>query len=161
MTPRRWGRLSSTWHSQRDGATGSGRCALWQRADSRRDDWNTAYGRYQQLRKEAEKALAETGQRLDPALRYASYRTWARIGLEEPDRPTWSGDRINAVIIRLDRDLNVNLADLWPYLLLQLPDQARTEIITARNDLSRAANLAGWALLYAPLTWFWWPACQR
>jgi len=63
------------------------------------------------------------------------------------------------VIIRLDRDLNVNLADLWPYLLLQLPDQARTEIITARNDLSRAANLAGWALLYAPLTWFWWPAC--
>jgi hypothetical protein len=125
---------------------------------SRRDRWNAAHGHYHQLKEQAEQARQHTGQRSDPATRYATYRQWARIGLEEPDRPTWCGDRVNATSVRLRRDLNVSLADLWPYLWLHLPDGDRAEITTARTDLTRATTLGGWALLYAPLAGWWWPA---
>ena len=127
-------------------------------ADSRRGRWTAAHDRYHQLKDQAEKARHDSGQRPDPAARYAAYRAWMRISLEEPDRPTWCGDRINATSIRLSRDLNINLPDLWPVLWLHLPDQARAEITNARADLSRATTLAGWAVLYAPLTGWWWPA---
>jgi hypothetical protein len=125
--------------------------------NQRRERWNTAHEHYHQLKDQAEEAQ-RAGRRLDPASRYAAYRTWIRIGLEQPDRPTWCGDRINAASVRINRDLNINLPDLWPYLWLHLPDQSRTEISTARTDLSRAATLTGWAVLYALLIAWWWPA---
>ena len=103
--------------------------------------------------------MRDTGQRLEPDARHAAYRTWIRISLENPDRPTWCGDRINAASVRINRDLNINLPDLWPYLWLHLPDQSRTEITTGRTDLNRATTLTGWTLLYALLTVWWWPAC--
>src|SRR5262249_41680483 len=93
-----------------------------------------------------------------PAPRYAAYRSWVRISLEQPDRPTWCGDRINAASVRVNRDLNINLPDLWPYLWLHLPDQSRTEITTSRANLTRAVTLIGWALLHALLPVWWWPA---
>jgi hypothetical protein len=82
----------------------------------------------------------------------------SRIATEPPDRPTWSGDRINAVTLRLDRDLHLDLAILWPYLWLTMPDATRTEITAARQALARAITFGAWALLYAPLTIWWWPA---
>lgn len=126
--------------------------------ERRRERWNAAHGRYHQLKDQAERARLEAGQRPDPAARYAAYRAWAHISLEEPDRPTWCGDRINTASVRISRDLNINLPDLWPYLWLNLPDQARAEITGARTDLTSATTVSGWALLYAPVTGWWWPA---
>ena len=75
-----------------------------------------------------------------------------------PDRPTWSGDRINAAAIRLERDLHLNLLVVWPHLWLHLPGTVRAEITAARTALTRATTLTGWSLLYLPLTYWWWPA---
>lgn len=81
-----------------------------------------------------------------------------RIATEEPDRPTWCGDRVHAVTIRLERDHRMDLPLVWPYLWLVLPEITRAEIAAAEQALSRATTLAGWAVLYAPLTAWWWPA---
>ncbi|GGT16217.1 hypothetical protein ACFFV7_53480 [Nonomuraea spiralis] len=81
-----------------------------------------------------------------------------RIAAEEPDRPTWSGDRIHAVTVRLARDHHLDLPLLWPHMWLTLPETTRSEITIAEQALTRATTLGGWALLYAPLTAWWWPA---
>ncbi|MET9388449.1 hypothetical protein ABZY09_47725 [Streptomyces sp. NPDC002928] len=81
-----------------------------------------------------------------------------RIAPEEPRRPTWSGDRINAVAVRLERDHHLDLATVWPHVWLILPEETRTQITTARQNLTRATTLTAWALLYLPLTVWWWPA---
>jgi len=87
-----------------------------------------------------------------------TFRKWRRIALEEPDRPTWSGDRMNAVAARLRRDYQLHLATVWPYLWLTLSDVARNEIVNAEMRLRQAMTLMAWAMLYLGLTFWWWPA---
>ncbi|WP_052390312.1 hypothetical protein [Streptomyces sp. NRRL B-24484] len=87
-----------------------------------------------------------------------AWTAMTRIAPEAPDRPTWTGDRVNAAALRLGRDQNLDLAALWPHLWLVLPDTVRGEITTARQGLTRAAALSAWALLYLPLAAWWWPA---
>ncbi|NEE17374.1 hypothetical protein G3M58_64270 [Streptomyces sp. SID7499] len=82
----------------------------------------------------------------------------ARVSPEEPHRPTWSGDRMHAVTLRLARDLDLDLATVWPALWQLLPDAPRRQIETAREALDRATTLAAWAVLYAVLAVWWWPA---
>jgi hypothetical protein len=123
----------------------------------RRAAWDAAHARYHQLYEQAARARA-TGTRQDPAERHAAHHRRTRVALERPDRPTWSGDRIHAVTVRLDRDLNLDLTTVWPYLWLTLPDTTRTEITTADQAVSRATTLTAWALLYLPLAYLWWPA---
>jgi hypothetical protein len=94
----------------------------------------------------------------DPAIRHASAGKRSRIAVERPERPTWSGDRIQAAALRLDRDHQLDLAVVWPYLESVLPGSLRDQITEARAALSRAATLAGWAVLYLLLIWEWWPA---
>ncbi|GII88852.1 hypothetical protein Ssi03_68420 [Sphaerisporangium siamense] len=130
------------------------------RVTSRRTRWDMAHAEYHRLYHQAEQAR-RSGTSPDSELRarrHLSYRTYTRICLEPPDRPTWSGDRVNAAVIRLDRVLQVDLPTIWPTLWLHLPDTTRTEITTARSALSRATSLIGWSLLYLPLTGWWWPA---
>ncbi|TVL90264.1 hypothetical protein [Streptomyces sp. SAJ15] len=130
--------------------------AAWRTA-RRRHRWRTAARTWHDHRERA--ALARTrGQRTDPAARHAAHQAMIRIALEEPQRPTWSGDRINAAVTRLERDLHLDLLALWPHLWLTLPEETRTEITTARQNLTRATTLTAWALLYLPLTVWWWPA---
>jgi len=75
--------------------------------------------------------------------RYAAYRARRRIALERPERPTWSGDRIQVVTVRLQRDLYLNLPIIWAGLWLIMPDTARTEITTTPQALSTATALTG------------------
>jgi hypothetical protein len=130
--------------------------ARW-RVTRRHARWSTAARRYEQHRHAAALALAH-GNPVDSAPRHTARRAMTRIGLEAPDRPTWSGDRIHATAVRLDRDHHLDLPSLWPHLWLTLPDPVRTEITTAGQALTRATTLGGWALLYASLTGWWWPA---
>ncbi|HEU5330773.1 MAG TPA: hypothetical protein VFU78_21955, partial [Thermomicrobiales bacterium] len=95
------------------------------------------------------KALApEPADRPDPALRRRAAARRNRIAVEPPERPTWSGDRINAAALRLDRDYYLDLATVWPALWLVLPDNVRDQISAARAGLARAHVLYAWALLY-------------
>jgi hypothetical protein len=93
------------------------------RVESRQRRWDekhAAYSRHHNLARESNDP--------DPGERHAAYRARTRIGPERPARPTWSGDRINAVDARLTRDLHLDLATIWPALWLTLPGTARTEI---------------------------------
>jgi hypothetical protein len=123
----------------------------------RRRRWNSAVTRWHQLREEAARARARS-QRADPGARRAAYRAMTRIAPEAPDRFTWCGDRLNAVAVRLERDLHVDASVCWPHLWLILPDATRTEITAARQALTRATTLTAWTALYLPLVWWWWPA---
>ncbi|MEU0216594.1 hypothetical protein ABZ281_16365 [Streptomyces sp. NPDC006265] len=119
--------------------------------------WDSANVAYQAARTAAADARVH-GTLVDRAARDAAYRELARIAQIRPDRPTWSGDRIHSVSIRLRDELGLDLAWAWPSLWLTLEEQVRTEITSARTSLTRATTLAGWAVLYAPLTGWWWPA---
>ncbi|MFE1437450.1 hypothetical protein [Streptomyces sp. NPDC058739] len=93
-----------------------------------------------------------------PAVGRAALARRTRIALERPERPTWSGDRVQAVALRLDREFRLDLAVLWPYLESVLPEALGARITETRAALARATTLAGWAALYAPLSLWWWPA---
>jgi hypothetical protein len=131
--------------------------AAW-RAESRKRRWTGAARTWHQQRDLAAGLLAGSGLRPDPAERHRARRTMRRIAQEEPGRPTWSGDRVDAVAARLERDLHVDLVTVWPPLWLVLPEDVRTQVTAARQALSRAAALAAWAVLYLPLAAWWWPA---
>lgn len=115
--------------------------------DSRRARWD-------RLRERVERARGEH----DESMFAATYDRMARLSPERPERPTWCGDRMEAVRTRLARDHHADLAVLWPHLWLILPEEERTEIAGAREGLSRAMGPAAWALLYLPLVVWWWPA---
>ncbi|MGW1005014.1 hypothetical protein [Streptomyces sp. NPDC002520] len=137
-----------------------------QQTNRRRQAWTDSHTTYQRLLIAAEARATDTAQpppteaEITAARdeRYTAYRTWLRIGPEKPNRPTWSGDRLNAVTVRMDRDLHLNLPTVWPYLWTVLPEPARGDLTTARTALTRATTLTAWALLYLPLTLWWWPA---
>ncbi|MCF3960210.1 hypothetical protein [Streptomyces fuscigenes] len=128
---------------------------MW--AASRGAVWEAAALAYQAHREQAA-LLRARGRRADPEPRYAARQRMARIATEKPARPTWCGDRVHAVSARAERDLHIDLAAVWPYLWLTLPEQSRTEITSSREALTRASTLSAWALLYlVPAVW-WWPA---
>jgi len=133
------------------------RFAQW-RVDKRGLRWDIAHTKYQALRDQAALTLASQGIHVDHSERDTAYRALVRIAEIRPDRPTWSGDRLNTVSLRLQEELTLDLARIWPSLWLTLPDAARIEVTNARADLTRATSLTGWALLYAPLTLSWWPS---
>jgi hypothetical protein len=122
----------------------------------RKRRWDAAQAEYQALR--LRERAPRPADRPRPLERHRAAHRCKRISVERPERPTWSGDRIHATAVRLDREAHVNLLILWPHLWLVLPEEIRGEIGRARSALTRAAVLGGWALLYLPLTWWWWPA---
>ena len=127
----------------------------------RRRRWEAATADYRQAREQAAAARARawlTGGPAEPAGLDGTYRRLSGISVEPPERPTWMGDRLNGVAVRLDRDLDLDLATVWPYLWLTVPETTRTEITAAREALARAATLAGWGLGYVVVGAFWWPA---
>jgi hypothetical protein len=81
-----------------------------------------------------------------------------RIGLVEPRHPTWTGDRLSAVDVRIAATYGLDLRSAWPRLWLIMPEEARTELSAAQDAMTRALRLLGWAGLYALLTLWWWPA---
>jgi len=120
--------------------------------------WTAATHRYRQQLDADARVLARQQRHADPAPRRAAHHAMMRIAAEAPDRPTWSGDRVHGVAVRLERDHHLDLPALWPYLWLTVPETTRAEITAAEQAVTRATTLGGWALLYAPLSVWWWPA---
>ncbi|THA79260.1 hypothetical protein E6R60_01690 [Streptomyces sp. A0642] len=81
-----------------------------------------------------------------------------RVALREPARPTWYGDRMQAAADRVEAAYGVDLAALWPRLWLTLPEPAVRQIQSAHDSFTAAARLAAWAVAYALLAFWWWPA---
>jgi hypothetical protein len=127
------------------------------RVAARRNRWSAAAGEWRRQRAATASAVA-LGRSVDHAPMLAAQRTMLRTAVEEPDRPTWCGDRLNAVALRLDRDLRMDLAVCWPHLWLVLPETSREQVTAARQELTRATTLAAWAVLYFVLLCWWWPA---
>ncbi|MFE7272972.1 hypothetical protein [Streptomyces sp. NPDC057623] len=126
------------------------------RVARRQRRWDTVRARYETLR--LQERAPRPADRPSPRERHRAAHRCRRISVERPERPTWSGDRVHAAAVRLDRDAHVNLLVVWPHLWIVLPEEIRGEIGRARTALARAAVLGGWALLYLPLAWWWWPA---
>jgi hypothetical protein len=125
------------------------------RVDDRQRRWDNRHATYSRL---YWLALEDDHDLVKRAERRAAYRERTRIAPERPERPTWSGDRINAVDVRLKRDLHLDLPVIWACLWLTLPDPARAEITAVRQALARATTLIAWAVLYAVMASLWWPA---
>lgn len=123
------------------------------RVTVRRRRWDTAHASYSRYY-----ALALEGSEADAAARHAAYRQRSAIALERPDRPTWSGDRVNAAGVRLKRDLHIDLPTIWASLWLTLPAAVRAEVSAGRQAIASATALTAWAALYALLGIWWWPA---
>ncbi|MEV5320222.1 hypothetical protein AB0K92_21645 [Streptomyces sp. NPDC052687] len=80
------------------------------------------------------------------------------IALTLPDRPTWIGDRLRAVGVRVHGQYGLDFPFAWPRLWVLLPDNCRNDLITARDALTGASTQSGWGLLYLSLGTQWWPA---
>lgn len=125
--------------------------------EARRDRWDGAKRRYDQRRVEAAEQPARKGE-TEPSDPLASARRpLEAISRERPDRPTWMGDRLQSVAHSMERDYEIDLATVWPYVWLAMPDTVRTELTTARASLTRATTLAGWGVLYVVAGLLWWP----
>jgi hypothetical protein len=129
----------------------------------RRQRWNRAYAGITA-------AVAAAMPRADIATVTAGQPTAHAAGLAQAvhrctricpvpaDRPSWIGDRLRAVDVRVHAMFQVDLSAAWPRLWLVLPDSARTELTTAYNSYTAAARLFGWATLYLAIAPWWWPA---
>jgi len=134
------------------------------RLQDRRKHWEDAHTSYLRERDDAAHARAlsrirnrsHTGPVPSVDLTAARERM-TRISPEYPGRPTWMGDRIDGVTVRLDRDYDLDLATVWPSLWLVMPEEARTEITTSRQSLTSATTFAGWGVLYLVVGALWWP----
>lgn len=127
------------------------------RTRRRQDTWDAAHRKYTAQWEEAARMRA-LNRPDDPGPRRAAMRARAAISAERPDRPTWSGDRIHSVSVRLRRDHRLDLAALWPHLWLMLSEQERREITAVRTEVACATELGAWAVLYALPAFAWWPA---
>ncbi|MFG3322443.1 hypothetical protein ACGF3J_30725 [Streptomyces sp. NPDC048171] len=121
----------------------------------RRHRWDNAHSIWQTQLSAAR--APRPADRPNPNVRHRATRKRNGISVERPARPTWSGDRLHAVTLRMDRDYQLDVATVWPSLWLVLPEQVRADVTSARSALSRATTLAAWSLLCALLIWWWWP----
>jgi hypothetical protein len=81
-----------------------------------------------------------------------------RIALAPPARPTWMGDRVAAVEqVALNR-YSLDLTFGWSRLWLVLPDPVRADLSAAHGQFAATVVTFAWAIPYAVLTVWWWPA---
>ncbi|MEV6824114.1 hypothetical protein [Amycolatopsis sp. NPDC051102] len=76
----------------------------------------------------------------------------------EPEAPTWAGDRLRAVAVRVRRGTGLDLTTTWPRLWLVLPDPVRGELTTVQERCASAARTPVWGLAYLAVGAYWWPA---
>jgi hypothetical protein len=81
-----------------------------------------------------------------------------RIAPALPVRPTYIGDRFDALDTRLHHQYGIDLACCWSRLWLVLPEDVRTELRASRARFDAALAQFVWAVWYAVLGIFWWPA---
>lgn len=126
----------------------------------RRRRWRRAYERVRVSRTAVVRS-ATPPDRADPVARAdlrEALAACARICLVPADRPTWIGDRLRAVDLRVHHAYRIDLAACWPTLWLAATDSTRAELTQAHTAYRASARLTGWGLMYLLLGGWWWPA---
>jgi hypothetical protein len=80
------------------------------------------------------------------------------VSLSPPERATWMADRLRSVSTRVWSWYRLDLEFAWPRLWLLLGDGEQESVRAERARLDVAVTLAGWAVLYAVLGIWCWPA---
>ncbi|BCB76916.1 hypothetical protein GCM10022251_76360 [Phytohabitans flavus] len=80
-----------------------------------------------------------------------------RVGLVEPQRPTWIGDRFAAAQALVMAEYGVDLAVAWPRLWLLMSEEQRAELRVVWSAFTGAATLLAWGVLYGLLAAVSWP----
>ncbi|MFJ6722560.1 hypothetical protein [Streptomyces sp. NPDC091259] len=109
----------------------------------RRDRWTRADAAAEQAPTAASAALADTRN---------------AIALTQPARPTWIGDQLRGVGVRVQGEYGLDFPFTWPRLWILLPESCRNDLIAAREAMANASAQSGWGLLYLSLGIQWWPA---
>ncbi|MEU2560753.1 hypothetical protein ABZ626_15670 [Streptomyces longispororuber] len=81
-----------------------------------------------------------------------------RSPLRRPARPTCYGDRVQVTAEHVHTAYGVDLAALWCRLWLILPEPAVRQVQATHDSFAAGARLAAWAVGYAVLACWWWPA---
>ncbi|RLK59048.1 hypothetical protein [Actinokineospora cianjurensis] len=107
--------------------------------------------------------LALPGRLITRLRAHRARRALERAGSRLPERylpalPTWIGDRLRLVDVRVDAQYGLVLALVWPRLWHRLDADTRVVVAQARGRLDLAATLVGWGVLYLAPVWFWWPS---
>ncbi|MFI9202230.1 hypothetical protein [Streptomyces sp. NPDC053048] len=133
------------------------RCLLRDAADPlSRAQARRRRARWERRDRERTEAIRDPG--VDGAGIERRTRARDRVALVPPSRPTWYGDRMEAAAARVDAAYGVDLAALWPRLWLVLAESAQQQVASARDSFAAGARLAAWALMYAVVAVWWWPA---
>jgi len=88
----------------------------------------------------------------------AAVRRRNAIASRPPARPTWVADRMRAMELRVRAAYGLEMPVAWPRLWPVVSEPLRADLNGAQDSYSAAARLAGWAVLYAVLAGWWWPA---
>ena len=80
------------------------------------------------------------------------------VSLSPPARATWMADRLRSVSTRVWSWYRLDLEFAWPRLWLLLGEGEQESVRAERARLDVAVTLAGWAVLYAVLAIWCWPA---
>ncbi|GFH38496.1 MULTISPECIES: hypothetical protein [Streptomyces] len=115
----------------------------------RQDRWRRAHSAVES---------ASTDERVSEVDRAALAEARNAIALTQPARPTWIGDRLRGVGVRVHGQYGLDFPYAWPRLWTLLPETCRNDLIAARAALTGASIQGGWGLLYLCLGTQWWPA---
>ncbi|MFD5875542.1 hypothetical protein [Streptomyces sp. NPDC060322] len=131
--------------------------------DRRRRKWRRRDGELEAAFRRATPLAAEEGEGVTVTPRserriQALTAARDRVAVREPVRPTWYGDRMQAAADRVHAAYGMDLAALWPRLWLILADPTGQQIRSVRTSFDAAARLIAWAVGYALLALWWWPA---
>jgi hypothetical protein len=88
----------------------------------------------------------------------AAVRRRNAIAPARPARPTWTADRMRTMELRVRAAYGLEMPITWPRLWPVVSEPLRADLNAAQDSYSAAARLAGWAVLYAVLAGWWWPA---
>ncbi|MFI5712363.1 hypothetical protein [Kribbella sp. NPDC051620] len=81
-----------------------------------------------------------------------------RLAMSSPQRPTWMGDRVQAVDqVALNR-YGLDLPFSWPRFRLVLPESVSSMLNQSLGQFAVAVLIGAWAAPYLVLGLFWYPA---
>ena len=123
----------------------------------RRARWQSRWAAYRSERETRAQARAEGRTDVDTEPLSRAFEKVAQIAIHHPERPTWIGDRINAVSRQLDDEYRLDATTLWPALWLTMPTTSRNDIAQSCQGLSQSASLSAWGVTYLAVSVLSWP----
>lgn len=129
------GLLERYWHSSEEQWWLANLAVWW-----RRSRWQRLERKVTQLVSQDLAGTAREDYKASPATALVLARR-NRISVDLPKRTTWIGDRFLLVYTRIESAYSLDLQVAWASLWLSLGDQARSELVAARDAHGATARL--------------------